>query len=146
MRVSAPAFALALAMLASTGCGRWSPHPSKTTPPVVPVSQPVQRPVTDYVDYTGRLDATQSLDVRARVTGYLTKMPFKEGSEVKKGELLFEIDPRPYQAQFDAAKAQVALAEANYKLAQTENVRSRAIARRDPGAISTEDLERYAAQ
>jgi multidrug efflux system membrane fusion protein len=113
---------------------------------VIPVSQPVRREVTEYYDYTGRLDAVQSLDVRARVTGYLVQMPFKEGAEVRKGDLLFEIDPRPYQAQLDAAKAQVALAEANFKLAQAENARSKVIARRDPGAISTEDLERYAAQ
>lgn len=146
MRVLALSFALALAVLTSTGCLRKSPQPAEAPPPVVPVSQPVQRQVTDFMDYTGRLDAIQSLDVRARVTGYLVKMPFKEGAEVKKGDLLFEIDPRPYQAQFDAAKAQVALGEANYKLAQTENIRSKAIARRDPGAISVEDLERYAAQ
>jgi multidrug efflux system membrane fusion protein len=113
---------------------------------VIPVSQPVQREVTEYYDYTGRLDAVQSLDVRARVTGYLVQMPFREGAEVKKGDLLFEIDPRPYQAQLEAAKAQVALAEANYRLAQAENARSKVIARRDPGAISAEDLERYAAQ
>ncbi len=145
MRVFAVAFGLAMTVVAA-GCWRKPPQAAEAPPPVVPVSQPVQRQVTDYVDYTGRLDAIQSLDVRARVTGYLVKMPFKEGAEVKKGDLLFEIDPRPYQTQFDAAKAAVALAEANYKLAQAENVRSKAIARRDPGAISAEDLEKYAAQ
>jgi multidrug efflux system membrane fusion protein len=130
----------------STGCNRKANQPGQASPPVVPVSKPVQRDVADEMDYTGRTDAIQSLDVRARVTGYLVKMPFKEGSEVKAGDLLFEIDPRPYQAQLDAAKAQVALGEANYKLAKAENVRSQSIARRDPGAISPEDLERYAAQ
>jgi RND family efflux transporter MFP subunit len=133
-------------VVATAGCNRRAAQPGAAPPLAVPVSQPVRREITDYVDYTGRLDAVQSLDVRARVTGYLVKMPFKEGSEVKKGELLFEIDPRPYQAQYDGAKAQVALADANYRLAQAENARSKVIARRDPGAISTEDLERYAAQ
>jgi multidrug efflux system membrane fusion protein len=131
---------------ATAGCNRRSAQPAPAGPPVIPVSQPVQREVTEYYDYTGRLDAVQSLDVRARVTGYLIQMPFREGAEVRKGDLLFEIDPRPYQAQLEAAKAQVALAEANYRLAQAENARSKVIARRDPGAISAEDLERYAAQ
>jgi multidrug efflux system membrane fusion protein len=134
------------AVFASAGCGRGTaPQPAQEAL-VVPVSQPVRREVTDYVDFTGRLDAVQSLDVRARVTGYLIQMSFKEGSDVTKGDLLFEIDPRPYQTAVDAAKAQVALAQANYNLAKAENVRSKAIARRDPGAISAEDLERYAAQ
>jgi multidrug efflux system membrane fusion protein len=137
---------LATAVGLSAGCHRNAAGPAAAPPLVVPVSQPVSRAVTDYVDYTGRVDAVQSLDVRARVTGYLIQMPFKEGSEVKKGELLFEIDPRPYQAQVDAAKAQVSLAEANYRLAKAENQRSQAIARRDAGAISAEDLERYVAQ
>ena len=67
--------------------------------PVVPVSHPIQRVVTEYVDFTGRADAVQSVNIIARVTGYLVPLekPFKEGSEVKKGDLLFEIDPRPYQ-------------------------------------------------
>jgi RND family efflux transporter MFP subunit len=137
---------LMLAALAAPGCNRKSAQPGAAPSPVVPVSQPVQRKVTDYMDYTGRLDAVQSLDVRARVTGYLVQMPFKEGAEVKKGDLLFEIDPRPYQAQVDAANAQVALNDANLKLARAENARSKMIARRDAGAISAEDLEKYAAQ
>jgi hypothetical protein len=60
----------------------------------VPVSKPVRREVTEYVDYTGRTAAINSVDIRPRVTGYLVKMPFKEGSEVKAGDLLFEIDMR----------------------------------------------------
>jgi membrane fusion protein, multidrug efflux system len=148
MRASSLVFvcSFALASLASPGCTRKASAPAAGKPPVIPVSRPIRRPVIDFVDYTGRLDAIQSLDVRARVTGYLVKMPFKEGTEVKKGELLFEIDPRPYQAQLDAAKAQVSLADANYRLAKAENSRSQAIVRRDAGAISTEELEKYAAQ
>jgi multidrug efflux system membrane fusion protein len=68
-------------------------------PPVVPVSQPLARKITDYVDFTGRTDAVQAVDVRPRVTDYLVQIPFKEGSEVKAGDLLFEVDPRPYKAQ-----------------------------------------------
>ena len=85
-----------------TGCSR-PPQAAPAEPPTIPVSQPVEREVTDYVDFTGRTDAVQSVDIRPRVTGYLVKMPFKEGAEVKAGDLLFEIDPRPYQAQLDQA-------------------------------------------
>src|SRR5215470_3773015 len=111
MRASSCVVACGLvASAVAAGCNRQATPPAAAGPPVIPVSQPVQRDVTEYYDYTGRLDAVQSLDVRARVTGYLVQMPFKEGAEVKKGDLLFEIDPRPYQAQLDAAKAQVSLA------------------------------------
>jgi multidrug efflux system membrane fusion protein len=106
----------------------------------------LQREVTDYQDYTGRTAAVDAAQVQARVTGYLDKIFFTEGAEVTEDTVLYEIDPRPYKASYDAATAQVALAEANYKLARPENSRSKAIARRDPGAISAEDLEKYAAQ
>src|ERR1700680_1317704 len=92
---------------AVTGCARGPPQLAPPELPAVPVSQPVRRVVTDYVDFTGRTDAVQAVDIRARVTGYLVKMPFKEGAEVKKGKLLFVVDPRPYQAQLDQAEGQV---------------------------------------
>jgi multidrug efflux system membrane fusion protein len=131
---------------APAGCHRTvGGTPPESGPPAVPVSQPVRRDVTDYADYTGRIEAIQRLDVRARVTGFLVRLPFREGSEVKKGDLLFEIDPRPYQAQLDAAKAQVRLAEAAYNLARANNARSKAIASRDAGAISREELQTYEA-
>ena len=130
---------------ADTGDGDRLPEQTDTGPgaeaPVIPVSRPVRRPVQDFVDYTGRTAAVQALDVRARVTGYLVQIPFKEGAEVKKGDPLFEIDPRPYQAQVDAAEAQVAVNQANYNLARANYARSRAIAARDATAISPQDLE-----
>jgi multidrug efflux system membrane fusion protein len=128
------------------GCHQQPPQAGPSQAAAIPVARPEKRDVTDYVDYTGRVAAVNAVDARARVTGYLVQAPFKEGAEVKKGDLLFEIDPRPYQAQVDAAKAQLALYEANYRLAQAELARSRRIGQRDPGAISREDLERYQAQ
>jgi RND family efflux transporter MFP subunit len=128
------------------GCGQGPPPATGPEVPVVPVSQPVSREVTDYVDYTGRTAAVNAVDIRARVSGYLVSIPFQEGAEVRRGDLLFEIDPRPYQAQVAGARAQVALAEANYRLARAEYARSRAISARDPTAISREELEKYAAQ
>jgi membrane fusion protein, multidrug efflux system len=110
-------------------------------PPVVPISQPVQREVTDYVDFTGRTEAVHSVDIRPRVTGYLVKMPFQEGSEVKAGNLLFVVDPRPYQAQLDQAKGQVDLYRASLKLAQTTLARDRAINALSPNSISQQQFD-----
>ena len=90
----------------------------------MPVSKPVQQEVTDYVDFTGRTDAVQAVNVVARVTGYLVQMPFKEGSEVKKDQLLFEIDPRPYQDQLTLGQAQLATYKAQQQLADANFVRA----------------------
>lgn len=103
---------------ATNGCQRPVTQVPSAEPPVVPVSKPVERAVTDYVDYTGRTDAVESVGIRARVTGYIERIPFKEGTEVKKGDVLFEIDPRPYKAQLDQAQSQVELNQASHKLAQ----------------------------
>ena len=68
--------------------------------------------VTDYADFTGQTNGINAVDIRPRVSGYLVKMPFKEGAKVKQGEMLFEVDPRPYQAQYDQAVGQVNLYKA----------------------------------
>ncbi len=127
---------------AIAGCERPAPKAAPAAPPVIPVSQPITREIVDYVYYTGRTDAVQSVDIRARVSGYITQLPFKEGAEVKAGDLLFEIDPRPYQSQLAASEATLALRQANYNLSHSENARSRAIARNTEGAISAEALEK----
>jgi multidrug efflux pump subunit AcrA (membrane-fusion protein) len=110
------------------GCQRPANRVASAEPPSLPVAKPVQRLVTNYVDFTGRTEAIQSVDIRPRVTGYLVNVPFKEGSEVKKGQLLFEIDPAPYKAQLDQALGQVKLYEASLKLAKTTYERDKAIA------------------
>jgi RND family efflux transporter MFP subunit len=103
---------------ALAGCKRPTPPTQNTGPQVVPVAKPVQRPVTEFVEYTGRADAVETVGVKARATGYLIRAPFTEGAEVKKGDLLFEIDPKPYEAQLAQVEAQVRVAEANLVLAQ----------------------------
>jgi RND family efflux transporter MFP subunit len=90
-------------------------HAGEKSEPLVPVSQPVQREAADYVDFTGRTDAVTRVEMRARVSGYLTKVAFKEGSLVRQGDLLFEIDPRPYQVELDRASAVLAASEAQVK-------------------------------
>ena len=105
-------------LAAASGCQSEQGSGASAEPPAVPVSRPVLREVTNYEEYTGRTDAVEVVDVRARVTGYLDDMHFTEGTEVKKGDVLFEIDPKPYQAQLEQAKSQVALNEASVKLAK----------------------------
>jgi membrane fusion protein, multidrug efflux system len=109
-------------------------------PPAAPVSQPVQREITDYVDFTGQTKAIQSVDIIPLVTGYLVEMPFREGAEIKKGDLLFVVDRRPYKAQLDQAQGQVNLYEAQLKLARTTLARDRAVNSLAPGSISPQQL------
>lgn len=123
----------------TAGCHRDQAAPPPAAKPVVPVSRPVRREVTDTVDYTGRTDAVESVGIRARVTGYLVQMPFKEGAEVKKGDLLFEIDPRPYRAQFDQAESQVRVIEAQLKLAQVNYERTKALV--EKSAASQQEVD-----
>jgi RND family efflux transporter MFP subunit len=92
------------------------------------------------VDFAGRTDSAQAVDVRARVTGYLVRRHFKDGSDVQTGDLLFEIDPRPYRAQLDQAISQVKLNDASLKLARTNYEMDKAVAMKQPGAVSTQQL------
>jgi multidrug efflux system membrane fusion protein len=167
-----------LLALSAGACQKGAPPVAPAEAPAVPVSQPVARQVTDYVDFTGRTEAKEAVDVRARVTGYLVSIPFREGSEVKgpespaliaasavgllaspnhrgavlatsglnhpiyQGDVLFQIDARPYQAQFDQAQGQLNLNLAQLKLAQTTYARDLAIYRSGgAAAISQQQLD-----
>src|SRR5215470_7430453 len=110
------AIVLALAS-AVLGCSRAPTETKVAERPTVLTTRPVVRPVTEYVYFTGRMDAAQSVDIRARVTGYLVAVDFTSGTPVRKGQRLFQIDPRPYQAELDRQNAQVKLAQATYKQA-----------------------------
>src|SRR5438105_15032429 len=92
-------------VLGLTGCAP-APSEAPTAAPVtVTVSYPVEQYVTDYADFTARVAAVDAVEVRAHVWGYLDKVNFKEGALVKKGDVLFELDPRPYQEMLSAATA-----------------------------------------
>src|SRR4051812_37820262 len=87
---------------ALVGCSAGQPGDEEAPPPVsVPVSRPLQRDVIDHAEFAARVAAVESVKVRARVWGHLDKVYFVEGSEVKKGDLLFQIDRRPYQVAVD---------------------------------------------
>jgi membrane fusion protein, multidrug efflux system len=107
---------------------------------VVPISQPVERQVTDYIDFAGRTDAVEAVNIVPRVTGYLVNIAFKEGTEVKKDDLLFEIDPRPYKAQLDQAMGLLELYKSNLNLARITYQRDLDIGR-TPGAVSQQQLD-----
>jgi multidrug efflux system membrane fusion protein len=124
-RTALSAISLAALLVGLVAGCRKPASPPPPTKQVIPVSHPVQREVTESVEYTGRTDAIVSVGVRARVTGYLLEVPFKEGAEIKKGDPLFEIDPRPYQALVDQAQAQVGVAEAQLKLGKANYERAK---------------------
>jgi membrane fusion protein, multidrug efflux system len=113
----------------------------KADPPEVVVRPAVVRDITDYEHFVGRLEAVNRVEVRARVTGFIDKVAFKEGGDVKQGDLLFEIDARPYQARLNQAQAQLTSAEAALKLAVTVLQRDRDTAKATPGSISPQQLD-----
>ena len=110
--------AVALAVLGVSACAKKKPPPPP--PPVVLVAHPLQRPIIDWDDYTGRFEAMDTVEVRPRVSGYLTQVLFKDGQMVRKGQPLFQIDPRPYQAVLDQAKANANRAQATLDNAKLE--------------------------
>jgi RND family efflux transporter MFP subunit len=125
------------------GCSRAPAQVATGAPPVVTVSHPLEQEVTDYADFTGRLAAVDSVEVRAHVWGYLDKVNFKEGALVKKGDVLFELDARPYKAALDQAKAKVAQDEAQLSFDDAEYQRNLSLAK--TGATSRSDLDKSAA-
>jgi multidrug efflux system membrane fusion protein len=137
------AVALLAVMLGVMGCSRSAPVAPQQPPPEVPVAYPIQHEITDYAEYTGRTAAIHTVTVIPRATGYIIKIPFKEGSDVKKGDLLFKIDPRSYQALIDQAQGQINLYKAQLKLARTTLVRYQASG---PTAVSKEEMAQVQAQ
>ena len=112
----------------------------QATVPDVTVAKPIARRLTDWDEFTGRLIAREKVEIRARVSGYLTEVHFKEGTEVKEGDLLFTIDPRPYQAIVQRAEAVLAQAKTNAELANIEAKNATTL--RQGQVISTEESER----
>src|SRR5688500_11961867 len=92
-------------LCAVTGCHSAAGHLPTAQPPKVTVAAPLVREIRDIDEFTGRVEATQTVDVRARVSGYLEEVYFKDGDYVEKGQPLFLIDPRTYKAEFDQAEA-----------------------------------------
>jgi RND family efflux transporter MFP subunit len=123
----------------NAGCGGTSLPPAPG-PPVVTVAVPVEQKVTDHVDFSGKTAAIESVELRARVGGYLQKVRFKEGNEVRKGQVLFQIDPRPYQNELEHAQARVTAAQS--QVTESESAYERASRLRGEGAISALEFEK----
>jgi RND family efflux transporter MFP subunit len=118
------ASALLLAVVLTAGCNQAPPPKGDKTAEVV-VTTPITSDVLDYQDFTGRLDALFTVDVRAHVSGYINEAPFKEGDHVRKGAVLFRIDNRTYKADFDQMEANVKLAIADRNLQEKNAIRAR---------------------
>jgi len=129
----------AIFLVLLTACG------SSTTavappPPEVTTARVIEKRVKDWDEFTGKFQAIDTIEVRPRVSGYIDQVAFTEGKIVKQGDLLFQIDPRPYQADLDHAKANLALARAQLDLAQIEASRIQKLT--DTGAVARDELDR----
>jgi len=119
-----PSLVLAGAVL--TGCRSAGPPPSPP-PPAVVAGPPLVLRLAEWDEYTGRFEATDRVEVRARVDGYLDSIHFRDGAIVERGDLLFVIDPRPYEAALDGARAAVVRAQTRVDLAATDLTRAEAL-------------------
>lgn len=117
--------AAALIAAALAGCERNEQQPTQQAapPPSVSVSVPVQRQIVEWDEYTGRFDATQTVDVRARVSGYLDEVRFKDGQQVRQGDVLFIIDPRPFERSLEQARAELFAAQTKVQNAKLDVTR-----------------------
>jgi RND family efflux transporter MFP subunit len=131
-----------LALLVSGGCTKQQAPTPSVKPPDVVVARPIVRTVTDYEDFTGRTEAYRTIEVRARVSGYLNKVNFVEGSEVKQGDVLFEIDPRLFEAQLQRANAVLNQAQAHLRRLDQDLDRATSLLPRN--AISREEYDKIA--
>src|SRR6267143_2770304 len=132
---------LLLVFLMGSGCRKASAPQQGPLP--VNVVTVVEKEVNEWDEFTGRLDPVESVEIRPRVSGYITEIHFEAGAIVKKGDLLYVIDPRPYQADFDRAKAEVDRMDAQVKLAQIELNRAKEL--RDKNTISASEFDQKAA-
>src|SRR5262245_22787899 len=127
MRTSRHQTAVVLTAIALIG---WcTPVPAQMGPPAVTVATPLTRQVVQWDEYTGRFEASERVSVRPRVSGYIDKVHFADGADVKQGDLLFTIDRRPFEIAVDAARADLARAHAQVTLGQVDYQRAQGLVR-----------------
>jgi membrane fusion protein (multidrug efflux system) len=127
-----------LALLLAAGCGK-EQKAAPPPPPAVEVSEVIRKDVPIYTEWVGTTDGLVNATIQAQVTGYLVKQNYREGERVQKGQVLFEIDPRTFQAAVDAAKGSLAQAEARWETAKANLQRIRPLAAKN--AVSQKDLD-----
>ena len=129
-----------LGLLMAPGCGKPAAKPPESPVPEVLVTRPVVEDVTDFEEFIGHTEAIFTVEVRARVTGYLDKVNFNDGDEVEKGTLLFEIDSRPYKAELDRAEATLRQGEARLTRLAADYRRAETLFKKN--AIGQEEFDR----
>ena len=132
------ALTVVLAACTKTSAQQAAPPPAQVT-----VANVIEREVTDWDEFTGRLQAVESVEVRPRVSGLVSAVRFSEGAMVRQGDLLFQIDPRPFQAEVDRLQAELDRARATVRRANSELERAERLRREN--AISNEEHDRRAA-
>lgn len=139
LRNSTPHLSMLMILMLLTGCKNDTVSQQAPPPPDVTVAAALNREIQEWDEYTGRLRAVETVELRARVSGFLESVNFVDGQMVSKGDLLFVIDPRPYKATLDVAKAELARADATLALATNDMERAeQLLANR---AISAEEYD-----
>ena len=134
---------LLLCAMALAGCqprNKFVPPP----PAKVTVAKPIERAIADSIEFTGNTKATESVEVRPRINGYLNAVSFEDGTNVEKGALLFEIEPAPFQVELDKANAELKRAEAALQLANADYTRAQELSQRN--VIAQADFDTKEAQ
>ena len=129
-----------LSVMVPLGCEKPTPKVLPAKPILVSVRKPAFDYVTDFENFTGRTEAVYNIEIMARVTGYLDKVFFTDGAEVKEGDPLFEIDPRPYKAELARSEANVAQSEAHLKRLEADFRRASTLLAR--GGIGREEYDK----
>jgi membrane fusion protein, multidrug efflux system len=137
---------MVLLALTLSGCGDKPPQPAAAAPLSVTVAQPTKRTVTDWDEFTGRFEAVEEVQVRARVGGFVTSVEFRDGAFVKTGDLLYVIDARPFEAVADQADGQLSDARAKAELAKRELDRALTLNQTQAVSDSIVDQRRQALQ
>jgi len=142
-RAALAATLLAAALLAGCGRSQAGAAPGAAPPPAVSVAEVVARQLRDFEDFSGRLEPVTSVSIQPRVAGFVESAQFEEGARVRKGQLLFKIDPRPFQAEVDRLAAQLKRAHTQANLAATNHERGKQLLARH--VIAQQDFDQIAA-
>ena len=137
--------ALGVLLFVTIGCERAQPTVAEQTVPKVTTAAVIQQETTDYDEYTGKTEASESVDIHARVFGYLKSIEFKDGDFVKEGQTLFTIEPDEYEAIHNQSLSKIAVWESKLEVAKANSARRNSLKATTPGAVSQEEVEQYAA-
>ncbi|KQW20508.1 hemolysin secretion protein D [Afipia sp. Root123D2] len=135
-----------VAVVLLAGCDQKAEQAAAPAPPAVTVAQPIKRVVTDWDEFSGRFEAIEQVEIRARVTGFVESVEFKDGAVVQIGDLLYVIDPRQYEAVAEQAQGQLADAKAKVDLAERELARAESLIQTQAVAEAIVDQRRQQLQ